>query len=97
MWERNEILWKRRVSLGLTQQKVADRAGIRLQQYQKLESGERSIWQASFRLACRVIEALGMDPTKFFHGEYVIGEEVLISAGGLKYAKTGKNINEDVE
>ena len=75
MRERNEILWKRRVSLGLTQQKVAERAGIRLQQYQKLESGERNIMTASFQLACRVIEALGMDPTKYFHGEYVIGEE----------------------
>lgn len=93
----NDILREKRVVQGLTQQQVADRAKISLRQYQSFESGERNIRTASFQLACRVIEALGMDPTKFFHGDYVIGEEVLLGGDGLRYAKTGKNINEDVE
>ena len=69
----NDILREKRVVHGLTQQQVADRAKISLRQYQSFESGERIIRTASFQLACRVIEALGMDPTKFFHDEYVIG------------------------
>ena len=93
----DDILREKRVVQGLTQQQVADRAKISLRQYQSFESGERNIRTASFQLACRVIEALGMDPTKFFHGDYVIGEEVLLGGDGLIYAKTGKNINEDVE
>ena len=41
-------LRKRRIELKLTQQAVADKAEIKLQQYQKFESGERSILTASF-------------------------------------------------
>lgn len=41
-------LRKRRHELKLTQQAVADKAEIKLQQYQKFESGERSILTASF-------------------------------------------------
>ena len=93
----DDILREKRVVQGLTQQQVADRAKISLRQYQSFESGERNIRTASFQLAWRVIEDLGMDPTKFFHGDYVIGEEVLLGGDGLRYAKTGKNINEDVE
>ena len=70
----DDILREKRVVQGLTQQQVADRAKISLRQYQSFESGERNIRTASFQLACRVIEALGMDPTKFFHDEYVIGD-----------------------
>ena len=78
----------------MTQQQVADRAGIILQQYQKLESGERDIMTSSFRTACKVIEALEMDITDFYHGEYTIGEEVYPSAEGLRYQKTGRLTNE---
>ena len=91
-----EILKEKRVVLGMTQQQVADKAGIRLQQYQKFESGERNIKTASFQLACRVIDALGMNVSDFFHGEYSIGEEVYLENGVLKYEKTMKDINEDV-
>lgn len=52
------ILSEKRQILRLTQQEVADRAKITLRQYQRLESGERNIMTSSFRLACRVIEAL---------------------------------------
>ena len=89
-------LRERRVVLGLTQQAVADRAKIPIQSYQQFESGKRNIRRASFDLACRVIEALEMSPTDFFHGEYTIGEEIYDSDEGLRYKKTGKLTNEDV-
>lgn len=47
-----------------------------LRQYQRLESGERNILTCSFGLACRVIEALDMDVSKFYHGDYCLEEEV---------------------
>ena len=59
----------RRIFLGLTQQAVADRAGIPLQSYQHFESGKRHIRRASFQIACKVIEALEMDISAFYHGE----------------------------
>lgn len=49
------VLLKKRQMLRLTQQEIADRAKITLRQYQRLESGERSILTCSFGLACRVI------------------------------------------
>ena len=51
---------------------------------------------ASFQMACRVIEALGMNISDFYHGEYVLGEEIFDSKEGIRYKKTGKLINEDV-
>ena len=93
---KDEILREKRITLGLTQQQVADRAKINLQQYQKFESGERNIKTASFQLACRVIEALEMDISDFYHNKYVFGEEVFIDSEGLNYAKTGKLVTEDV-
>ena len=60
--------------LRMTQQEVADRANITLRQYQRLESGERNILTSSFGLACRVIEALDMDVSKFYHGDYYLEE-----------------------
>lgn len=64
--EEKSILRERRVILGMTQQQVADKAHIVLQQYQKFESGERNIMTCSFQIACRIIEALEMDITAFF-------------------------------
>lgn len=94
--DQHSVLREKRVVLGLTQQQVADRAGIVLQQYQKFESGERDIMTSSFRTACKVIEALEMDITDFYHGEYTVGEEVYPSAEGLRYRKTGRLTSEDV-
>lgn len=48
-------------------------------------------------LACRVIEALGMDITDFYHGKYAFGEEVYSSPEGLRYKKTRKLTSEDVK
>ena len=90
------ILREKRVTLRMTQQEVADKAKIKLQQYQKFEAGTRNIMTCSFRIACRVIEALGMNISDFYHGEYVIGEEIYSEDGVLKYKKTGRPIDEDV-
>ena len=72
---------KKRQMLRLTQQEIADRAKITLRQYQRLESGERSILTCSFGVACRVIEALDMDVSKFYHGDYYLEEEVKTMRG----------------
>lgn len=61
----HHILKNRREELGLTQQQVADLAKIQLRQYQRLESGERSIYSASFRIAVSVCRALQLDPQRF--------------------------------
>ena len=90
------ILHERRVILGMTQRQVAEKAKIPLQSYQRFESGDRNIKTASFQVACRVLEALALDITGFFHNDYVFGERVLESKEGLRYEKTGKLIDEDV-
>ena len=71
------VLSERRQMLRMTQQEVADRANITLRQYQRLESGERNILTSSFGLACRVIEALDMDVSKFYHGDYSFVEYII--------------------
>ena len=95
-YSEENILRERRVILGLTQKQIAEKAKIPLQSYQRFESGERNIMTASFQMACRVIEALGMNISDFYHGEYVIGEEIFDSKEGIRYKKTGKLIGEDV-
>ena len=92
----HSVLYEQRIVHRLTQKQVAERAKITLQQYQKFERGARNIMTSSFRIACRVIEALELDITRFFHGEYVIGEEVYFVGKKLYYKKTGRPINEDV-
>ena len=95
--KKNSILWEKRINLRLTQKEVAERAGITLAQYSKFENGDRNVMTASFQLACRVIDALGMDPTKFYHNEYLLGEEVFFNdSGEMCYVKTGRPVNEDV-
>lgn len=84
---------KKRQMLRLTQQEIADRAKITLRQYQRLESGERSILACSFGLACRVIEALDMDVSKFYHGDYYLEEEVRTMRGkGIASRKKKKKV-----
>ncbi|MBR1618357.1 helix-turn-helix transcriptional regulator [bacterium] len=65
--EPQNILRKKRELLGLTQKQVADRANVKIVQYQRFEMGMRNIMSASFQIACRIIEALEMDITTFFH------------------------------
>ena len=58
-------LLDRRKELGLTQQQVADRAGIKLIQYQRFERGERSMCSASFRIGMAICDVLKLDPHRF--------------------------------
>mgnify|MGYP002091415108 CR=1 FL=1 len=83
------VLSEKRQILRLTQQEVADRAKITLRQYQRLESGERNILTSSFGLACRVIEALDMDVSKFYHGDYYLEE--LKTIEGKRFGDRGKH------
>ena len=59
------ILYKRREELGMTQQQVADAAKIQLRQYQRLESGERTMAGASLRIALAICHVLRLDPYRF--------------------------------
>lgn len=87
--EEKSVLKDYREELGLTQQQVADKARIQLRQYQRFESGERNLSSSSFRIACRVIEALGLDVSKYYHGAYVFGDEVVFAKDGLRRATDG--------
>ena len=69
------MLRRARAKLGLSQQQVADKARIHMQQYQKFETGTRNLSSATFDIACRVLEALEMDIVSYFHGGYVLSEE----------------------
>ena len=84
------VLSEKRQILRLTQQEVADRAKITLRQYQRLESGERNILTSSFGLACRVIEALDMDVSKFYHGDYYLEEVKTMRGKGIASRKKSK-------
>lgn len=90
-------LHQKRLVLELTQQQVADRANIDLQQYRKFESGARDVRRASFDVACRVIKALEMDVGKFFDGDYSFGEEIYSENGELKYKKTGRSTSDNID
>ena len=68
------ILKKRRKQLGLTLQDVADKAGINIKQYQRFETGERELTDASFMTTVQVLKALELDPVKYAAGEYEIKE-----------------------
>ena len=92
----HSVLYEQRVIHGMTQKQVAEKAKITLQQYQKFGSGARNIMTCSFRIVCRVIEALGMNISDFYHGEYVIGEEVYLVGKKLYYKKTNRPVDEDV-
>ena len=91
------ILREKRVVLGLTQKQVAERAKITLRQYQKFENSERNIMTCSFQMACRIIEALDMNISDFYHNKYILGEEIYVDSEGEKYKKTGRLTSEDVE
>ena len=87
--EEKWVLRDYRHKLGLTQQQVADKAKIQLRQYQRFESGEGNLSSSSFRIACRVMDALGLDPTTYHRGGYVCGDEVEFSPEGLRRKEDG--------
>jgi len=87
--EEKWILRDYRKKLGLTQQEVADKARIQLRQYQRFEGDEANLSSSSFNIACRVMDALGLDPTTYHKGGYVCGDEVEFSPEGLRRKEDG--------
>ena len=83
----------RRNQLGLTQQEVANRAGIQLVQYQRFELGVRDIRRASFQVAYKVFRVLEIDIDKFMNGEYCIQELLYRGSDGRLYTfETGEPV-----
>ena len=68
----NWVLINQREKLGLRQEEVAAKAGIKIEQYQKYESGERNISSSTFRIVNTVLTALELDITAFKKGEYCL-------------------------
>ena len=68
------ILLNARKILGLTQQQVADKAGITIRHYQLFEGGERRLSSASFITASKVLNALELDLTAFARGDYSLDD-----------------------
>lgn len=58
----SQILISRRMQLSLTQEQVAERAHIKQPQYQRLESGERSLRDCTMDIGLSICAALLLDP-----------------------------------
>lgn len=56
------IMRSRREQFGFSQQEVARRAGINLQQYQRLEAGVRQLSGCSMRIGLAICAVLLLDP-----------------------------------
>lgn len=54
-------LKNRRTELGLTQKEVAEKSGLTLSYYQKLEYGFRSVYKLSLEAAVKLADALKVD------------------------------------
>lgn len=57
-----EIIRRRRLSMGYSQQEVATMLGVHIRQYQRLEYGERSIASTNMKLGLSVCVILNIDP-----------------------------------
>jgi len=64
------MLIGQREKLGLSQEEVAAKAGIKLEQYQKYESHDGHFSSSSMRIVNAVLTALDLDPTAFANGDY---------------------------
>lgn len=58
----DRILLNRRTKLGLTQQEVADIAGVPIRQYQRLEAGDSDLSKTTAEITLSVCAALLLDP-----------------------------------
>ena len=83
------VLQRRRNELGLSQQMVADCAGISLRQYQRFELGERYLRSASMRIGLAICDILALDPHRFVG--YVEGQEPMTHDYVLKVMKDVHN------
>lgn len=59
------VLKRKRQELGLTQQQVANAAGIALRRYQKYEDGDVRLESASFQAGLSICAVLEIDPMHF--------------------------------
>lgn len=66
----HSMLRNQREALGFTQQQVADLSNITLRQYQRYESGERSLSSASLRIGVNICRTLKIDPLYFADPEH---------------------------
>lgn len=60
------VIKEHREHLGMTQQQVANEVGITVRQYQRYESGEKSIYSASFQIGVRLFKVLKLEIKEFF-------------------------------
>lgn len=58
-------LAEQRKAMGMSQNEVAVAAGIHLRQYQRMESGERSMASTSLRIGLAICDVLKLDPHRF--------------------------------
>ena len=70
------LLRGQREKLGLSQEEVAKRAGIKLEQYQRFESADHNFAFSSstLRIVNAVLTVLELDATSFAKGDYVFEE-----------------------
>jgi transcriptional regulator with XRE-family HTH domain len=66
------MLIGQRKKLGLSQEDVAKKAGIKLEQYQRYENTENGFSSSSLRIVNAVLTALELDTTSFAKGEYAL-------------------------
>jgi len=66
------LLIRQREKLGLSEEDVATKAGIKLEQYQRFESGKRDLSSSSLRIVNAVLAALELDIDAFSRGDYVL-------------------------
>lgn len=63
------IIKQHREKLGYTQQQIADKCGMTVRQYQRYESGEKSIYSSSFNFGVKICHYLQIDLDDLFHFE----------------------------
>ena len=57
-----EMITKRRLELGLSQQDVAIELGMHVRQYQRYEYGEQDLSKCAFATGLRLCSVLGLNP-----------------------------------
>lgn len=57
-----QILRKRRLELGLTQEQVALSLGMSIHQYQRYEYGEHKLSNCPMKIGLRICTVFGLDP-----------------------------------
>ena len=57
-----DVIRSARLRKGFTQEEAAEKAGVSIRTYQRLEHGERDILEASMKTGLGVCAALGIDP-----------------------------------